>query len=155
MANSYTQIHLQFVFAVKHREGLIHSSWKEELYKYITGIVQDKKYNHKLLAINGVSDHIHLLVGFRPDQSISDFMQDVKGSSSKWINSRNFLRGRFEWQSGYGAFSYSKSDIKKVIQYIRNQEEHHKVKLFREEYMDLLKEHEIDFDERYIFQELI
>lgn len=125
MANSYSQIHLQFVFAVKHREGLIHSSWKEELYKYITGIVQDKKYNHKLLAINGVADHIHLLVGFRPGQSISDFMQDVKGSSSKWINSRNFLRGRFEWQSGYGAFSYSKSDIKKLIQYIRNQEEHH------------------------------
>ena len=155
MANSYTQIHLQFVFAVKHREGFIHHSWKEELFKYITGIVQDKKYKHKMLAINGVADHIHLLVGFRPDQSISDFMQDVKGSSSKWINSRNFLQGHFEWQSGYGAFSYSKSDVKKVIQYIKNQEEHHRVKFFREEYMDLLKEHEIDFDERYIFHELL
>lgn len=153
MANTYTQIHLQFVFAVKHREGIIASSWKDELYKYITGIVQTN--NHKLICINGMPDHIHILVGMRPTQSISDLLQDIKGGSSKWINDKKLVKGKFEWQEGYGAFSYSKSQLKDVIAYIENQEEHHKKKSFRDEYLDFLKKFEIEYDEKYIFKDLI
>lgn len=153
MANTYTQIHLQFVFAVKYRDGLIHASFKEELYKYISGIIQN--YNHKVLAINGMSDHIHILIGMRPTQSISDLMQDIKGSSSKWINEKKFLKVKFEWQEGYGAFSYSKSNVQTVINYIKNQETHHKTKTFREEYLKFLEAFEIEFDEKYIFKETI
>lgn len=134
MANTYTQIHLHIIFAVKYRDGVIMNSWKDELYKYITGIVQNNK--HKLIAINGMSDHIHLLIGFGPIQSLSDLLQDVKGNSSKWINERKFVRGKFEWQEGYGAFSYGKSQIKSVISYSENQEEHHKKKTFKEEFIE-------------------
>ena len=130
MANTYTQIHLQFVFAVKYRNGLIHSSFKQELYQYISGII--KAHNHKLLAINGMSDHLHILVGMRPSQSVSDLMQKIKANSSKWINEKKFLKVKFEWQEGYGAFSYSKSHVQNVIHYIQNQEEKHKVKSFNE-----------------------
>ncbi len=144
MANTYTQIHLQFVFAVKYREGLIQSRWKDELYKYITGIVQN--HNHKLLAINGMPDHIHLLVGLRPSQSISELMQDVKGDSSKWINQNKLVKGKFEWQEGYGAFSYSKSQVPDVIRYIQNQELHHQKKTFAEEYLEFLNKFEIEYD---------
>lgn len=124
MANTYTQIHIHFVFAVKFREALIGSSWKESLYKYMTGTIQNN--NHKLLAINGTADHIHILVGLRPSQSISDLMKDVKQSSTKWINENKLVNGRFAWQEGYGAFSNSKSQVSQVIKYINNQEEHHK-----------------------------
>jgi putative transposase len=151
MANTFTQIHIQFVFAVKYRQCLIQSTWKNELYKYITGIVQ--KQNHKLLAINGVSDHIHILIGVRPTQSISELMQDVKGSSSKWINEQKITARKFEWQEGYGAFSYSLSQVKQVISYINNQEIHHAKKSLREEYIGFLQKFEVDFDERYIFKE--
>src|ERR1035437_3069359 len=150
MANTYTKIHLQFVFVVKFREGLVHPSWKNELYKYITGIVQN--HNHKMLCINGMPDHIHLLIGMRPTQSISDLMQDVKGDSSKWINKNGHTKGKFEWQEGYGAFSYAPSQLKNVIDYINNQEEHHRKKTFIEEYTDFLNEFQVDFDERYIFK---
>jgi putative transposase len=153
MSNTYTQIHLQFVFAVKYRNGIINSSWKHDLYKYITGIIQNN--NHKLLAINGMPDHIHILVGFRPSQSISDLMKVVKQSSSKWINESNLVKSHFEWQEGYGAFSYSKSDVYKVINYINNQEIHHSKKTFLEEYLDFLNEFEIEYDERYIFKEML
>jgi REP element-mobilizing transposase RayT len=153
MANTYTEIHIQFVFAVKHRDGLIHSSFKSELYQYIAGII--KNHDHKLLAINGMSDHIHILIGMRPTQSISDLLQDIKGNSSKWINEKKFLKIRFEWQEGYGAFSYSKSQVNKVIDYIKNQEQHHKVKTFREEYLEVLKLYEVEYDERYIFKDPI
>ncbi|WP_396212901.1 IS200/IS605 family transposase [Flavobacterium sp.] len=153
MANTYTQIHLQFVFAVKYRNGLIHASFKEELYKYISGII--KENNHKLLAINGMPDHLHIFIGMRPSQSISDLLQDIKGSSSKWINEKKFLKVKFEWQEGYGAFSYSKSHVNNVIRYIQNQENHHKKESFREEYLKFLKVFEIEYDERYIFNELI
>ncbi len=153
MANTYTQIHLQFVFAVKYRNGLIHASFKEELYKYISGII--KENNHKLLAINGMPDHLHIFIGMRPSQSISDLLQDIKGSSSKWINEKKFLKVKFEWQEGYGAFSYSKSHVNNVISYIQNQENHHKKETFREEYLKFLKVFEIEYDERYIFKELI
>ncbi|MBL0331070.1 MAG: IS200/IS605 family transposase [Bacteroidetes bacterium] len=153
MPNTYTQIHIQVVFAVKHRDSCIKDSWKNELYKYITGIVQGN--NHKMIAINGVSDHIHVFIGLRPTQSISELMQDIKGSSSKWINEKRFVHGRFEWQEGYGAFSYGKSQIKDVIKYIENQELHHRKNTFREEYLDFLKKFEVDYDEKYIFRELV
>ena len=152
MANTYTQIHIQAVFAVKSRIGLIQKEWKDELYKYITGIVQAHK--HKLLAINGMSDHIHVFFGMRPTQSLSDLMQDIKGSSSKWINDKKLARGRFEWQEGYGAFSYAKSQTANVIAYIRNQQTHHSTRSFLEEYIDFLEEFEVEFDERYIFKPL-
>jgi len=150
MANTYTQIHLQFVFAVKYRDGLIHSSFKDELYQYITGII--KNHNHKLLAINGMPDHVHILVGMRPTQSVSDLMQDIKGSSSKWINEKRFLKVKFEWQEGYGAFSYAKSQVNTVVNYIKNQEQHHAVRSFNQEYLEFLAEFEVTYDERYIFK---
>jgi len=153
MANTFTQIHIHFVFAVKHRDGIINKSWRDELYKYITGIIQNNK--HKLICINGMPDHIHILVGMRPTQSISDLLQDIKGGSSKWINERQFVKGKFEWQEGYGAFSYGKSQVKEVISYIDNQEEHHKKKTFKEEYIGFLEKFEIDYDEKFIFRDLI
>lgn len=153
MANTYTQIHIHFVFAVKFRDGIIQSKWKEDLYKYMSGIIQNN--NHKLLAINGMSDHIHILIGLRPAQSISDLMKEVKQSSSKWINQNKLTNGHFEWQEGYGAFSYSKSQINQVVSYIQNQELHHKKKTFKEEYLDFLVKFEIDYDEKFIFKELI
>ena len=151
MANTYTQIHIQFVFVVKFRKALIDKSFKEELYQYITGIVQS--YDHKMLAINGVEDHVHVFIGMRPSQSISDLMQDIKGSSSKWINEKKFLKVKFEWQEGYGAFSYSKSHVQNVINYVNNQEKHHAKQTFRDEYLDFLKKFDIEYDERYIFKE--
>lgn len=153
MPNTYTQIHIQFVFAVKYRHGLIHSSWKDELYQYITGIVHNNR--HKLICINGMPDHIHILIGIRPHQSISDLMQDVKGGSSKWINDKKFLKGKFEWQQGYGAFSYSKSHVKNVVNYIQNQEQHHQKKTFLEEYVDFLEKFEVDYEEQFLFKDLI
>jgi len=150
MANTYTQIHIQAVFAVQNRDSVIHHSWKEELYKYISGIVQ--KNNHKLLSINGMPDHIHILFGLRPSQSISDLMQDIKGSSSKWINDKKLVRGKFSWQEGYGAFSYSNSEVPDIIQYIINQTEHHKRKNFTEEYHEMLRAFDVDFNDKYIFK---
>jgi putative transposase len=152
MSNTYTQIHIHVVFAVKNRVGIIHKDWSDELYKYITGIIQ--KNDHKLLIINGVEDHIHLFFGMRPTQTLSDLIQDVKANSSKWINEKGFVQGRFEWQSGYGAFSYSKSQIPSVIKYIENQEIHHAKQTFLEEYKNLLDQFEIDYNERYIFKPL-
>ncbi len=107
MANTYTQIHLHLIFAVKGRQSLIQKNWKDELYKYITGIIQN--HQHKLLSINGMPNHLHILIGYRPSQSLPDLLQDIKGDSSKWINTKGLIKGKFEWQSGYGAFSYSKS----------------------------------------------
>ena len=151
MANTYTQIHLQLIFAVKHRASLINSVWRDQLYKYITGIIQTQK--HKLIIINEVSDLIHILIELRPHQSLSDMMQDIKGSSSKWINEKKFTSAKFAWQEGYGAFSYSHSQLNKVINYIKNQEQHHRKVTFIEEYKSFLKAYEIEFDERYILKE--
>ncbi len=150
---TYTQIHIQFVFAVKFRDALIKHEWKEELYKYITGIIQNNK--HKLLIINSMPDHIHILVGMRPNQSVSDLVNDIKTNSSKFINEKRFLPVRFEWQKGYGAFSYGKSQVENVINYINNQEKHHHKKSFREEYLDFLQKFEVEYNEEYIFNELI
>lgn len=152
MANTYTQIHIHSIFAVAKREGLILKQWKDDLYKYITGIIQS--HDHKLLAINGMPDHVHVFFGMRPVQSLSDLMQDVKAGSSKWINDRSMAKGRFEWQQGYGAFSYSKSQVDTVIAYIQNQEAHHEKKTFLEEYRDFLKAFDVKYDERYIFKAL-
>jgi len=152
MANTYTQIHLQAIFAVKRRTGLIQKEWKDELYKYITGIIQT--HDHKLLAINGMPDHLHIFFGMRPTQSLSDLMQDVKENSSKWINKKKFIKDRFEWQQGYGAFSYSKSQASRVIAYIQNQEVHHRKITFLDEYKKFLEKFEVDYDERYIFKPL-
>ena len=153
MANTYSQIYIHVVFAVKGRESSISNKFKDELYKYITGIIQHHK--HKLIAINGMADHIHILVGIRPKQSISDLMQDVKASSSKWINEKQLAQGRFEWQEGYGAFSYGKSQLKDVVAYINNQEEHHRIKTFKEEYIDFLQKFEVEYDEKFIFKNLV
>ena len=150
MANTYTQVHIQAVFAVQNRASLIQKEWKDELYQYITGIIQN--HNHKVLAINGMPDHVHIFFGMRPTQSLSALMQDIKEYSSKWINSKGLVRGKFSWQEGYGAFSYSKSHVNKVIKYIKNQEEHHKKRKFTEEYLDLLKKFEVDYNEAYIFK---
>ena len=151
MANTYTQIHLQLVFAVKYREGLIRKEWKNELYQYITGIIQNNK--HKLLIINGMPDHIHILIGFRTHQSIADLLKDIKQSSSLWINERKLAKGRFAWQEGYGAFSYGHSQLPQIIDYIKEQETHHQKRTFLEEYQQFLKLYEVDFDTQYIFKE--
>jgi len=137
MANTYTQIHIHFVFAVKFRKAVIGNDWKAELYKYITGII--KNNNHKLLAINGVSDHVHILIGIRPAQSISDLMKNIKQDSSKWINASKFSKSHFEWQEGYGAFSYSKSQLNAVVTYIQKQEYITKRKLLRRNTLIFLK----------------
>jgi putative transposase len=153
MSNTYSQIYIHVVFAVKHRSNLIDKLWKDDLYKYITGIVTNKQ--HKLIIINGMPDHLHIFIGLNPVQSISSLMQDVKSSSSKWINESGFLQTKFEWQAGFGAFSYSKSDIASVCKYIENQEKHHQKETFISEYREILKKLEVNFDDRYIFQELI
>ena len=150
MANTYTQIHIQAVFAVQNRISLIQADWKDELYKYITGIVQ--KYDHKVLQINGMPDHIHIMMGFRPAQALSDLMQMAKEDSSKWINAKGLVKGKFSWQSGYGAFSYSKDQVARVVKYIQEQEKHHSKRSFLEEYEELLKIHEVEYDQRYIFK---
>ncbi len=152
MANTYTQIHIQAVFAVQNRECVIQDQWKNELYKYISGII--KNNNHKLIAINGMPDHIHILFGMRANQSLSDLLQDIKGSSSKWINDKKFVKNKFSWQEGYGAFSYSKSQLPKVIAYIENQEEHHRKKDFLKEYTELLEAFEVEYNEQYLFKSI-
>jgi REP element-mobilizing transposase RayT len=148
MANTYTQMYLQFVFAVQKRESLIQPEWKDDLYKYITGIVQNNK--HKLIAINGTANHLHIFVGYKPHQLIPDLLQDIKWSSSRWVNNRKLLKGQFRWQEGYGSFSYSHSHIDNVVKYIMNQEQHHKQITFREEYIKLLKKFNVLYDEKYL-----
>ena len=151
MANTYTQLHIQLVFAVKYREALIQKEWKERLHQYITGIFQQNE--HKMLQINSMPDHTHIFFGMRPHQSISSLVQNAKSGSSKWINENKFCRSAFAWQEGFGAFSYSKSHVPDVIRYIQNQEAHHKKEIFMDEYKKLLKAFEVEYDERYIFKE--
>ena len=153
MPNTYTQLYTQFVFPVKYRAAVLAPPWDEELRKYITGIFQ--RSGHKMLAINNVADHIHIFGGINPKQSHSDLMRNVKGDSSLWINERKFTRRKFQWQEGFGAFSYSKSDIDNVVKYIANQQEHHKKVSFREELIAFLKEYEIEYDEKYLFHPLL
>ena len=153
MSNTYTQIHIQCIAAVKFRQAMIKDSWKERLHKYITGIVSNN--DHKMLSINSMPDHLHLLIGFRPHQSLSDLMRLIKGESSEWVNKQNFMPQAFRWQDGYGAFSYARSQINSVAHYIENQEEHHRNKTFLEEYEDLLHHFNVEYDKRYIFKPLL
>lgn len=153
MANTYTKIYLHIVFAVRNRKSLIQTEWKDELYKYITGVV--KNNGHKLIAINGMPDHIHMAVGYKPNQLISVLVQDIKGNSSTWINKKKLLSDKFNWQAGYGAFSFSHSHIDTVVKYIYNQEIHHKKKSLKEEYIELLTKYEVDYNEKYILENVI
>jgi putative transposase len=150
MSDTYTQLYIQLVFAVKHRQNFILASWKERLYKYITGVVQNDK--HKMLYINGMPDHIHIFLGLNPAISISDVVKDIKRASNNWINDNNLVSGKFEWQSGYGAFSYGRSQISNVCTYIENQEVRHSKTSFRQEYIALLKAFEIEFKKEYLFE---
>jgi putative transposase len=150
MSSTYSQIYIQYVFAVKGRANLIKPAFQEELYKYIAGIVDGKE--QKSLAVNGMEDHIHVLVGLKPAMRISDLVRDIKNNSSNFINERGFLKQHFSWQEGYGAFSYAQSNFGRVIDYIKNQKEHHKKKTFRQEYMGFLKKFEIPFAEEHLFE---
>jgi len=150
MANTYTQIYIHVVFAVEGRQNLIKPEHNDELQKYITGIVSGQK--QKLIAINNMLDHLHLLVGLRPDSSLSDLVRDIKAGSSKFINDKRWVVGRFSWQEGFGAFSYSRSQLGTVIRYIENQQEHHAKKSFRDEYVTLLEKFGVEYDPLYIFK---
>ncbi len=150
MANTYTQIYIHVVFAVEGRQNLINPKHNVELQKYITGIVSGQK--QKLIVINNMPDHMHLLVGLQPDSSLSDLMRDIKAGSSKFINEKRWVAGRFSWQEGFGAFSHSRSQLGAVIRYIENQQKHHAKKTFRDEYIALLEKFGVDYDARYIFK---
>jgi len=150
MPNTYSQLYVQIVFTVKGRANLISKNNREELQKYIAGIIQNRE--QKLLSIFCMPDHVHILVSIKPSISISDLVRDIKAGSSKFINDNKWIRGKFNWQEGFGAFSYSKSQIDTVIKYILNQEEHHKKKTFKEEYLDFLEKFEIEYNEKYLFE---
>ena len=150
MANTYAQIYLQIVFAVQGRQNLIRKENKEELHKYITGIIRNKK--QKLIAINSMPDHAHLFIGMKPSIALSDLVRDIKNNSSVFINDKRWIRGRFNWQEGFGAFSYGHSQMDTVVKYIQNQEKHHTRKTFEEEYLELLQKFNVEYDERYLFK---
>ena len=149
MSNTFSQIYLQFVFAVKGRQSLIAKENKEELHKYITGLVQNRKA--KMLAVHCMPDHMHLFVGFKPSVLISDFVKEIKVETNEFINEKKWVNGRFNWQEGHGVFSYSHSHIERVVNYVLNQETHHQKKTFRQEYHELLEKFEIPYEERYLF----
>ena len=150
MAGTYSQLYIQVVFAVKGRDNVIVKPWRDELFKYISGIITQK--GHKAIIVNGMPDHVHTFVGLRPSMAISDLVRDIKNNSSKFVNTRRLVKGRFQWQEGYGAFSYSHSQIQNVYNYVLNQEKHHRKKTFREEYLDFLKKFELEFDDKYLFE---
>ena len=150
MANTFTQLHIQFVFAVQGRMNLIPKAHKDEIHKYISGVVTERKC--KMLAINSMPDHIHIFIGLHPTQNISDLVRDIKTNSSSFITGKKMVKGKFSWQEGYGAFSYSHSHINTVVKYILNQEEHHQIKSFKEEYLAFLQKFEIKYDEKYLFE---
>ncbi len=153
MGNTYSKIYIQTVFCVKYRNAVIATLWKSELIKVISHLINET--GCKTLIVNGVEDHIHCFFILKPSLSISDLMQSVKAKSSKWINERGLTPKRFEWQRGFGAFSYSKSHTDRVYHYIENQEQHHKKENFKEEYIKLLEVYEVDYDDRYLFEDLI
>jgi putative transposase len=149
MPNTYSQMYVQVVIVVKFRQSLIQKSWKEELYKYITGIVTNK--GQKLLRINGVENHVHILLNIKPNIALSDLMRDIKANSTLWINDQKLCNHKFQWQEGFGAFTYSISQLDNVIKYIDNQEEHHRKQSFKEEYLSFLKNFEIEYKDEYLF----
>ena len=150
MAATFSQVYIQYVFAVKGRETLIRSGFETEIYKYIAGIVSGK--DQKPLAVNGMPDHIHVLVGLKPAMRMSDLVRDIKNNSSNFINEKGWLKQKFSWQEGYGVFSYSESNFGKVIDYIKDQKRHHEKRTFRQEYLLLLKKFNIPFEEKYLFE---
>ena len=150
MANTYSQIYIQTVFAVQNRNALIQPQWEEELYKYITGIVQNK--GQKMLSINGTSNHIHFFIGMKPTCCLSDLVREIKKSSNVFIKEKQFTPFNFQWQEGFGSFSYSHSQLNDVIKYIANQKEHHKTRTFKDEYLSFLKAFEIEFSNEYLFE---
>jgi len=150
MANTYTQIYIHVVFAVQKRQNLIPREHKEELHKYITGIVQNK--GQKLIAINSMPDHAHVFLGMKPTIVLSNLVRDIKNNSSGFINEKKWVKGRFNWQKGFGAFSYGHSQIDAVVKYIHNQEKHHAKKTFRDEYLEMLKKFAVEYDEKYLFE---
>lgn len=150
MANTYTQIYLHVVFAVEGRQSLIAPEHNDEVQKYIAGIVTAQK--HKLIAINNMPDHLHMLVGLRPDAALSDLVRDVKAGAAKLINDKHWVTGRFSWQEGFGAFSYSRSQIDTVVRYIQNQQKHHAKKTFQDEYTELLEKFGVAYEQKYIFK---
>ena len=149
MAGTYSQIYLQVVIAVKGRENLLKKKWRSELFQYMSGIITHK--GHKSIIVNGVEDHTHLFIGFKPAHSISDLIRDIKNNSTNFINQNKFVLGKYSWQDGYGVFSYSRSHIEKVYNYIMNQEAHHSKKSFKEEYISLLKKFQIEYNEKHLF----
>ena len=153
MANTYHQIYLQTVFAVKYRNAVIDTSWRSQLFGVIGSLINEAKC--KTIIVNGVKDHVHCFLGLRPVVSVSELMKAVKAKSSKYINDHSLTQTRFEWQEGYGVFSYRQNDVDTIYKYVQNQEEHHKIQTFREEYLDLLKEFKVEYDEQYIFQDMI
>ena len=150
MANTYTQIYIQVVFAVQGRYNMIRKEHKEELNKFITGIIRNKK--QKLIAINNMPDHAHIFIGMKPSIALSDLVRDIKNNSSAFINEKKWVRRKFNWQEGFGAFSYGHSQMDAVVKYIQNQEEHHARKTFKEEYLELLKRFHVEYDEKYLFK---
>ena len=150
MPGTFSKIYIQVIFAVKGRQNLINNSWKTDLHKYIAGIIKGK--NQKPIIVNGMSDHIHAFIGLKPAMSISDLVRDRKNNSSNFVNDNKLIKGKFGWQDGYGAFSYSHSHIDNVYNYILNQEKHHKKKTFKEEYLEFLKKFEVEYDEKYLFE---
>ena len=150
MAGTFTQIYMQAVFAVKGRSNLLQVPWRDELFKYMAGIIKNK--GQKPIIVNGVADHAHLFLGLKPSMAISDLIRDVKNNTSNFINEQEWIRGRFAWQEGYGAFSYGHSQMKKVFNDILNQEEHHRKRTFREEYLEFLKKFQIPHEDRFLFE---
>jgi REP element-mobilizing transposase RayT len=150
MANTFSQIYIQAVFAVSGRESLIKPDFKEALYKYIAGIVRN--HHQKLIAINGMPDHVHILIGLKPAMALADLVREIKADSTNFINRKKLVHGRFSWQEGYGAFSYGHSQLDRVVSYIQNQENHHEQQSFKSEYMSLLRKFDIGFEEKYAFK---
>ncbi len=150
MANTYSKAYFHLVFSPKYRQALIAKSWRDNLEKYITGIIQNRK--HKLLAINAQKDHIHIFIGYYLSDPLPDLVEKIKTSSTNWINNNRFSPVKFAWQKGYGAFTHSNSQIDRVVKYILNQDKHHKKRSFREEYLEILRKNDIEFDEQYLFE---
>ncbi len=153
MANTYSQIYVQIVFAVKYRKAVLDKAWRSQVFGVMGNLINET--NCKTIIVNGVEDHVHCFVGLKPATSVSELMKIVKAKSSKYINDHSLTRERFEWQTGFGVFSYSQIDIERVFKYIQNQEEHHRSKKFMEEYLELLKEYQVEYDEQYLFEDLI
>lgn len=150
MSSTFSQIYIQAVFAVKGRQNFLQKPWRDEVFKYMSGIIKGK--NQKPIIVNGVSNHVHLFIGLKPSIALSDLVRDVKNNSTNFINEHKFLRNKFSWQDGFGAFSYAHTQIDQVYKYILNQEEHHRKKIFKEEYLEFLHKFKIEYDEKYLFE---